>query len=228
MNSDQTQPKTVVPGPSVGNSSVVLANSTPAIVQKYTEESPGSARLKQGFSLIAAIAVSFLSGYLISSAFLSKQQPGSTAVTQVGKSTSPAVSAPIEQTNDPATLPGSSPTPSTPGGSQIPAPPPVPNEQPSEPVYCGVKGIPQAACQTLESIENEGLKNNKYIAVDTSSIPAGTKVTFNKKTWSQAGPEIGSVEFSFSYSGKSYVSTASMQQINNVWKIVSFTKPVAV
>jgi cytoskeletal protein RodZ len=107
------------------------------------------------------------------------------------------------------------------------SPEPISNNSQASPstnnVYCGVSGMPEGVCTAITSIEQTGLKGNKYVAADTSNFPNNASISINRKAWQQTGPEIGSISFSAQYSNKTYTGDAFFQVINGSWKVISYT-----
>lgn len=90
-------------------------------------------------------------------------------------------------------------------------------------VYCGVNGMPEGVCTAIKSIEKDGLKNNPYVAADTSQVPEGSTVQVDESSWKAGSSEAGSVNFTAVLGGKSYKGVGNLQIVDGVWKVVSYT-----
>lgn len=90
-------------------------------------------------------------------------------------------------------------------------------------VYCGVSGMPEGACIAIKSVEKDGLKNNPYVAADTSQVPEGSTVQVEESSWKVSSSEAGSVNFTAVLGGKPYKGVSNLKIVNGVWKVVSYT-----
>lgn len=120
---------------------------------------------------------------------------------------------------------GTAPTTDTSG--QPTGSPTQPQAQPqSQPAAqqnsCGVASMTQAACDTLLSLERQGLKNNPNVAADTQQVPDKNSVTIQKSTWRLIDAANGSVEFSATIGEENYQGTGYLRDINGAWKVVNY------
>lgn len=90
-------------------------------------------------------------------------------------------------------------------------------------VYCEESGMPEGVCTVTRSIEKDGLKNNPYVAADTSQVPEGSIVQIDESSWKAGSSAAGSVDFTAVFGGKSYKGVGNLQVVDGVWKVVSYT-----
>lgn len=87
---------------------------------------------------------------------------------------------------------------------------------------CGVAGMPQGVCTTIQSIEANGVKGNPNVEADTSLLPDGVKVDVNEPSWQAVDASNGKVGFTMFVNGTSYNGTAILQLKNGTWKVINY------
>ncbi len=133
--------------------------------------------------------------------------PSETPTQEVPPSSTPnnsAATAPSGGTTSPqtnGTTPGSTTNPGTP----VPA------------------AMPNGVSIALNSIEQTGIKNNPYVAADTSSVPEGTTVNANRSSWMSSSSTTGIVSGTVTIMGSTKNGTISFQLISGTWKAVGYT-----
>jgi hypothetical protein len=135
---------------------------------------------------------------------------------------------PLDTANSPVTPTQYSPTATLPDNPTQPS-----NNQPSastptapssgQVTNCGVAGMPAGVCDTINSVEKDGVKNNPYIEADTSQLPSNTTAEVNKHSWKQTDSNNGTIDFVLNVAGSKYNGSAILQNKNGTWKIVSYT-----
>lgn len=85
--------------------------------------------------------------------------------------------------------------------------------------------IPQGVVVILNSIESNGIKGSPYIAdsLDTSMIPDGVVVRFNRSSWEQLSPNSGVISGTITISGQTNHGSVAFSQINGSWKATGYT-----
>lgn len=107
-------------------------------------------------------------------------------------------------------------SPSSPAGGYSPSS--NPTQQPSAPS----SGMPEGVSTALNSIEQSGIRNNSYIAIDTSSIPDGSTIKANRGSWSPVGADTGSVSGTITIYGQPTNGSLTFQLVGGVWKVVGY------
>jgi hypothetical protein len=82
--------------------------------------------------------------------------------------------------------------------------------------------VPPGVISAINSIEKNGMKNNPYVAFDTSSIPDGTVIRLERKSWTQFASDGGSVEGTVSAYGKTNRGMLTFGLVDGSWKVVSY------
>ncbi|MCA9329658.1 hypothetical protein KDA11_03360 [Candidatus Saccharibacteria bacterium] len=90
-------------------------------------------------------------------------------------------------------------------------------------VNCGVSGMPEGVCTIIQSIEKDGLRNNPYIASDTSQVPANGVVKVNASSWTNASSDAGTVNFTATFGDLTYNGQGNLALVNGSWKVVGYT-----
>lgn len=107
-------------------------------------------------------------------------------------------------------------------GGQAPATSSTPTTQPNAGSACG-SNIPSGACTAIESIETEGIKVSKYVLVDTSQMPEGTTVKFNRASWAASGSDMAAISGDLVYSGQPYKVNVTFALQNSQWVATGYS-----
>ncbi len=83
--------------------------------------------------------------------------------------------------------------------------------------------MPEGVTVALNSIEQNGMKNNTYVNADTNAIPAGTSLKTDRTSWIFYGSELGAVNGTVSYKGEEKKSTITFQVVNGAWKVTGYS-----
>lgn len=105
-----------------------------------------------------------------------------------------------------------------PSPGQKPSTPP-PSSAPTTPAP---SGIPDGVSVALDSIERNGIKNNPYVAMDTSSVPDGTTVHLDRSTWVAHG-DSGSISGTINIMGQSYNGSLILALTNGKWMVTGYS-----
>lgn len=125
--------------------------------------------------------------------------------------------------SDPSTQPidGSTIAPSTtPNSAASPiTQAPATTNQPS------ANTIPSGVQTAMNSIEASGIKGNPYVAsnLDTSSVPSGTSITFDRKSWSQYSDTLGSVNAAINAYGQARTGSVTFGITEGTWKATGYS-----
>lgn len=84
-------------------------------------------------------------------------------------------------------------------------------------------GMPPGVTTAINSIERNGIKNNQYVAIDTSSVPDGTVIRLDRNSWSQFGPENGSINGTITAFGQTQQGSLTFGVVDGIWKVVSYS-----
>ncbi len=85
------------------------------------------------------------------------------------------------------------------------------------------KTIPDTIPAILDSIEKTGVKNNPNVAMDTSSIPDGTTVVFDRTSWINITDTTSSISGTVSALGQKRTGYLTFTQTNNIWKVTGYS-----
>ncbi len=121
--------------------------------------------------------------------------------------------------------------------NQVPSSPPSSSspstESPQTPTNSGssnetskketVTKIPDGVIVAINSIEANGIKNNQYVDIDTTSVPEGTVVRINRESWTQPTPNQVVVNGTVSAYGQSRQGTLTFGKVNGTWKVINYT-----
>ena len=89
---------------------------------------------------------------------------------------------------------------------------------------CGNTAIPQGACEAMMSIEQSGAKNNEFVAVDTSQLPEGTKIRFDKSSWSLSSESQATISATGSFLIKKVQMHVTFSFKNNKWLVTAYSQ----
>lgn len=92
-----------------------------------------------------------------------------------------------------------------------------------ETIYCGVQTMPEGVCTVINSINQDGLKNNPLVTFDTSEIPSLAKATIYKNTWKSNAETLSQVEVSLSVLGKKKTGILYIQLLDTTWKATGYS-----
>ena len=143
-----------------------------------------------------------------------KPQEEVAVVADFPDTTDPAVDAPI--TTDPNSPVSNGNVSSTP-------------QAPSAPAGSGSSAAPQTGSMpegvtvAINSIEQNGIKNNNYVNMDTSSVPDGTVVRANRSSWTAYGNDLGSVAGTISAYGQTKNGSLTFQLVSGTWKVTGYS-----
>ncbi len=101
----------------------------------------------------------------------------------------------------------------------------APTQQQSPNIQSTNTGIPQGVETAINSIESNGIKGNPYVSsnLDTSQVPIGTSVKFDRSTWSQYSESSGSVKVSLSVMGLSKTGSVTFGIEGGSWKATGYS-----
>lgn len=99
---------------------------------------------------------------------------------------------------------------------------PAPGQSVSQPT---MGGIPADLTSALNSIESNGIKGSPYVSsdLDTSNIPSGTSIQFDRGSWSPQSDSIGSINASISILGTSKSGSVTFSNTGGSWKATGYT-----
>lgn len=124
-----------------------------------------------------------------------------------------------------AQKPNNAPSTAKPGSSTAPSQTGATQQEPnSKQVYCGVVGMPEGVCTAITSIEKNGIKGNPYVQADTSKLPSGSTIKFDRASWEQTTDTTGHVGFTLKVLLTTYKARANFELINGTWKATSHTE----
>lgn len=195
-----------------------------ATVQKVSMGPIFHSRITKILALILGVALAALVGYAGTSYWLnrSSNSVGTTTDTKSKASSTEATtkdsgtaSDATDKTTTDQTSNTTAPTQNQDTGSAASSP------EAAKP--CGVAGMPEGVCKAITSIEKSGLKNNPYVAADTSNVPTGSTVQVDESSWSATSGSTGTVNFSAVLSGKNYKGVGSLQLLDGTWKVTNYT-----
>lgn len=99
-------------------------------------------------------------------------------------------------------------------------PPPAVSPAPA-PTYS--RTMPAAVTPVLDSIEQSGLKDNPNVTFDTSSIPSGTSVRFDRASWINISDRISSISGEVSALGQKRTGSLTFELVNSSWKATGYS-----
>lgn len=168
----------------------------------------------RGFLVIFAIGVPV---FLAMLAYLYYQDATQQNKTTATNQTEEAIALPEtvpSQTTDPAQSVGGGVIPSSPATT----PGQVSSNQPSGSIPAGVQ-------TAINSIEANGIKGNAYVSssLDTSSIPSGTSIRFERSSWTQYSDILGSVNATISILGQTRTGSVTFGVTEGAWKATGYS-----
>lgn len=84
-------------------------------------------------------------------------------------------------------------------------------------------GMPEGVNVALNSIEQNGIKSNNYVNMDTSSVPDGTAVRADRSTWTAYGNDLGAVRGTISAYGQTKNGSLTFQLVSGTWKVTGYS-----
>ena len=101
----------------------------------------------------------------------------------------------------------------------------TPNQQQAPSVQSTNTGIPPGVETAINSIESNGIKGNPYVSsnLDTSQVPVGTSVKFDKSTWVAYSENTGSIKVSLSIMGMSKTGSVTFGIEGGSWKATGYS-----
>lgn len=86
-------------------------------------------------------------------------------------------------------------------------------------------GIPAGVTTAMNSIEANGIKGNPYVSsnVDTSLVPAGTAINFDRSSWTSYSESFGSVNVTFTVNGQPGSGSITFSIEGGQWKASGYS-----
>lgn len=86
-------------------------------------------------------------------------------------------------------------------------------------------GLPAGVTTAVNSIESSGIKGNPYVAssIDTTMLPEGTTVSFNRSSWNSSESGSGTMAASLSASGQVFNGVITFSSIGGSWKATGYS-----
>ena len=83
---------------------------------------------------------------------------------------------------------------------------------------------PAGVLSAANSIEATGIKGNPYVAsnVNTSNLPAGSTIRFDKNSWSQFSANSGTLNATVTISGTDYAGSVTFKSTGGSWKATGY------
>lgn len=103
-----------------------------------------------------------------------------------------------------------------------------PQQSPSEapaplPIFCGVQNMPEGTCRVIESIEQNGPKNNPLVTFDTSQLPDSAKIIMDRNSWQKSSESLSRINITIEATGKKIAGLLYIQLIDGTWKATGYT-----
>lgn len=85
--------------------------------------------------------------------------------------------------------------------------------------------MPSGVTAAINSIEANGIKSSPYIAssLDTSNLPDGTTIRFDRSSWSSFSSESGSVKAIATIYGQNYPGSVTFSLSGGSWKASGYS-----
>lgn len=85
--------------------------------------------------------------------------------------------------------------------------------------------VPTALNTALKSIEANGIKGSAYVSsnLDTSQIPDGTSISFNRSSWSPVGSRTGSIKATVTAYGQPRTGSVTFEESGGVWRATGYS-----
>lgn len=85
--------------------------------------------------------------------------------------------------------------------------------------------LPAGVTTAMNSIEANGIKGNPYVSgnLDTTSVPDGTSVRFNRSSWKQLSDTSGTADASVTYFGQNKAGTVTFDLSNGTWQVSGYS-----
>ncbi len=86
-------------------------------------------------------------------------------------------------------------------------------------------GIPNGVSVAMNSIETNGINGSSYISdtLDTSSIPSGSTVKFDRASWAPTSDTSGNVNGVVTALGTAYQGSVTFTNYSGVWKVSGYS-----
>lgn len=86
------------------------------------------------------------------------------------------------------------------------------------------KSIPAGVESAINSIESNGIKGSPYVSsnLDTSQVPTGTSITFDRSSWVQYSDNVGSVKVKLSVMGMAKTGSVTFSIEGGAWKATGY------
>lgn len=175
----------------------------------------------RGILFVVVIVVPVFLGavaYLTYTDMVSQQDETTAVATEsTPEQTSPSTQAPSSEIIAPAPPTSENPTQSQ-GASSTPQSSPTPRSAPSS-------ALPDGLVTALNSIETNGLKGSAYVSssFDTSSIPDGTSISFNRSSWVKESDTSGSISGTVFLFGQPQNGSVRFVESGGVWRATGYT-----
>lgn len=97
-----------------------------------------------------------------------------------------------------------------------------PNPQPSPQATAG---IPDGVIAAINSIEANGINGNPYVSssLDTSNIPNGVKINFDRNSWTSYSSDLGSVNITAQVMGMTKTGSTTFSLVNGTWLVTGYS-----
>lgn len=84
--------------------------------------------------------------------------------------------------------------------------------------------IPPGVVSAINSIEANGIKGNPYISsnLDTSDLPSGTTIRFERNSWSSFGADSGTLQATASVYGQTFPGSITFGIEGGTWKATGY------
>jgi len=125
---------------------------------------------------------------------------------------------------DPAATTGNTSSPTT----ATPSPSATPKSSSTKPntgssATTAPAGMPAGVTVALNSIEQNGIRNNPYVAADTSSVPEGTVVKADRASWKAYSESMGTVTGTISIQGQVHTGSVTFELVSGSWKATGYS-----
>lgn len=108
-----------------------------------------------------------------------------------------------------------------------PAPPSVdtPNQSSGGGTQGAASALPPGLTTALNSIEANGIKGSAYVSssLDTSSIPDGSSVTFDRSSWSKESETAGTIKGTLYIYGQPQNGSVRFVETGGVWRATGYS-----
>jgi cytoskeletal protein RodZ len=126
--------------------------------------------------------------------------------------------------SDSTQAPSTEITPPAPPSVDTPAQTPGSTQQ-TAPTKAKASPVPDGLKTALNSIETNGIKGSAYVSssFDTSNIPDGTSVTFDRSSWQKTSNSAGSIQGTVYVYGQPQNGSVTFAESGGVWRATGYT-----